>query len=329
MLEQLLKANPSDLRVLNLYGIALTGKGDRKAANLHFEEALKLNPAFFPALKNLSVNQFEDGQQEQAKSGFEKVLSFAPADPVAHLYMGELAAAAKDCASAMDHYAKASARLQVRPVALLNYARCLFSVGDGGTALTLIESAPKDDPGLQFAAGALLAQYGQPAAAVPYFGRARHGPDPYAATYNYGLMLVQSGQFEQSITAINEAIAAGQNRGEMYSLLASAYAGANRIREAYEALRTAVRAEPQNERGYIELSNLCLDHDNYDLGLEITSIGLKNLPDAPRLYLQRGILYAMKGRLAEAEKDFRFASEIAPDLAVAHIALSLSLDAVR
>src|SRR5258708_5314997 len=58
LLVPLLKAEPENLKALNLMGIALTGKGDLKKANQQFEQALRINPRFLPALNNLAINEF-------------------------------------------------------------------------------------------------------------------------------------------------------------------------------------------------------------------------------------------------------------------------------
>ena len=95
--------------------------------------------------------------------------------------------------------------------------------------------------------------------------------------------------------------------------MSRAYAKAGRIKEAYDALREASRLEPAVAEHYIDLAMLCLEHENYDLGLEIVDVGLKHRPDSSMLYLQRGVVLAMKGAIEQAEKEFDRASRAAPD----------------
>src|SRR5207245_7213387 len=89
-LEIAVKRSPRDLKALNLLGIALTGAGQIEKANQQFKKALRLNPRFYPALKNLAVNEATLKQTSQAKAHFEQVLKFATDDEVAHLYLGEM-----------------------------------------------------------------------------------------------------------------------------------------------------------------------------------------------------------------------------------------------
>ena len=56
-LDETLKRSPEDVMAHNLLGIALTGSGQIDEANREFEKALEANPGFYPALKNLAVNE--------------------------------------------------------------------------------------------------------------------------------------------------------------------------------------------------------------------------------------------------------------------------------
>src|SRR5262249_7389039 len=108
---------------------------------------------------------------------------------------------------------------------------------------------------------------------------------------------------------------------ELFTLVSRAYAGAGRVQEAYDALRQATRLEPKAPENYLDLAMLCVEHDNFDLGLEIVDIGLGQLPDSWRLRMQRGVLMAMKGRMGEAEKEFETARRLAPRESVPYAAL--------
>src|SRR4029453_18529937 len=58
VLEPLTATASDKLKTLNLLGIALTGAGRVDEANNRFHEALDLDSTFYPALKNLAVNEF-------------------------------------------------------------------------------------------------------------------------------------------------------------------------------------------------------------------------------------------------------------------------------
>src|ERR1035438_7724223 len=87
LLEKLTAESPQNLKALNLLGIALSGAGNLEKANARFEQALQADPAFLPALENLSINEFALGHADQAKAGLETVLKNSPNDEVAHVYL--------------------------------------------------------------------------------------------------------------------------------------------------------------------------------------------------------------------------------------------------
>jgi predicted Zn-dependent protease len=68
---------------------------------------------------------------------------------------------------------------------------------------------------------------------------------------------------------------------------------------------------------------ISLDHHNYDLGLEIVDVGLHHLPESWMLYLQRGVLQAMKAELGQAEKEFEAARRLAPGQPAPYAALAM------
>src|SRR5882757_3338884 len=57
LLSSFIAQNPRDAKALNLKGLALTGEGQRGLANKAFQKAFTVNPTFYPALKNLAINE--------------------------------------------------------------------------------------------------------------------------------------------------------------------------------------------------------------------------------------------------------------------------------
>ena len=112
-------------------------------------------------------------------------------------------------------------------------------------------------------------------------------------------------------------------KAELFSVVAQAYLKTERIKEAYDALREATRLEPEAVDHYVDLAMICVDHQNFDLGLEIVGIGLQHRPESSLLHLQRGVLYAMKGSIEQAAAAFEQASKVAPDDPVPYVAQSM------
>src|SRR4051794_22896682 len=62
ILEKFTAETPRSVKALNLLGIAFSAAGDLQKANARLRQALQVDPAFVPALRNLSINQFALGE---------------------------------------------------------------------------------------------------------------------------------------------------------------------------------------------------------------------------------------------------------------------------
>ncbi len=323
-LDRQLTASPRDLKALNLMGIALTGAGRRDAANERFKAALAVDPRFHPALKNLAVNEYDAGRVGTARAHFESVLKIVPADEVANLYLAEILYEDKSLRRALPHYEKSGHRYAQDPTLALHYGRCLLEAGRTKAAVAVFDAIPAGAGASLFEAGVSLGQAKAYAEAARLFAAARKSyKDAYAAGYNQTLMLVEAGDGEAAIGLFRELAAEGKVPAELWNLAARAHLEAGHVQEAYDALRQATRLEPKAPENYIDLASICVEHDNFDLGLEIVDIGLGQIPGSWKLYVQRGVLLAMKARLAEAEKEFESAREIAPGESVPYAALGM------
>jgi len=322
-LQQVLENQPDSLRALNLMGIALTSEGQVEEANRQFKKALEFDPHFFPAMENLAINESTLGRTAEAKIHFEKVLSDAPQDETAHLYLAEIYFRDEQCASALDHYDKVGMRIVNNPKLILRYGQCALETGNKQPAVNMLDLLPVTDAESQFQAGLMLGRADAYVDAAKHFARARQKnfPDFYIASYNLTLMLVKAADYPAAIRVASDLFAQGDSHAELYNLAAEAYLKNNQVNEAYASLRRAIQLEPEEENNYTDLAAICQDYANYDLGLEITEVGLRHLPDSYLLHTQRGVMHAMKGQLAEAEKDFTQAIKLAPQETLPYFAL--------
>ena len=324
-LERLRAANPRDLRILNLSGIALTGAGKLDEANAQFKAALAIDESFTPALKNLAVNEFNLRRLTEAHNHFTTVLERSSDDEIAHVHLAEIAFAQRNYSEALAHYDKSPSAVARNPRWTLHHATTLLAAKRSADAAAFVNRLPQQQPQIWFDAGVVFGEHDAYADAANFFGIAhRLGyHDAYAAGYNQALMLINAARYEDAIRIVNGMLALGSRPAELYNLVSRAYARLDRVKEAYDALREATRLEPKTVEHYIDMAMLCLEHENYDLGLEIVDIGLKHRPDAAVLYLQRGVVLAMKGSVEQAEQEFARASAKAPNDPAPHVALAM------
>jgi tetratricopeptide (TPR) repeat protein len=324
-LGETLKRSPGDIRAHNLLGIALTGSGQIDEANREFEKALELNPGFYPALKNLAVNELALKQTTDAEAHLEEVLKLAPGDELAHVLLGEIFFAEKQCQPALKHFEKGRGRVVQDAALILHYSQCAFEQGQRKSAETMLDLLPPDDAAAEFQAGMMLGRADAYVEAANHFGQARKGyADPYQAGFNQMLMQIKGHDFQGGIRTGQELLSEGYERAELYNLLSEAYLKGGQLQESLQALRKAAQIDPADERNYLDLSALCENYGNYDLGIQITDIGIRNIPGSFRLYLQRGAIRAGKTELTEAQKDFVFSQTLAPGEPLPYVALAIT-----
>ncbi|MHB8654904.1 MAG: tetratricopeptide repeat protein [Terriglobia bacterium] len=210
------------------------------------------------------------------------------------------------------------------PQAILQSARAALKAGNQGKAARILARLPASDGESHFAAATMLVERKAYAAAAREFHIARQTyKDPYIAGYDETLAYVNAENYTAALATANDLLNHGYRTAELAELAATAYRKSGRTQEAYNALRLAAHLNPKNEDAYIELCEMALDKDDYDLGLQIANIGISNLPASGHLYLQRGVMRAMKGQFGEAEKDFTRASELDPNEVLPDVALGL------
>src|SRR5215472_1902095 len=81
MLESRLREAPQDLRALTLMGMALAAQDRREEGNKYFLQALQVNPAYAPAVRNLALNEMASGHPAAAVLYFTKLIELTPSDP--------------------------------------------------------------------------------------------------------------------------------------------------------------------------------------------------------------------------------------------------------
>jgi tetratricopeptide (TPR) repeat protein len=314
VIERLLRQSPQDVRAHNLMGIALSAANRLEEANASFNRAYKLNPKFYPALKNLALNELKLQRVDDARLHLEKFLEASPQDPAANLALAEILTQKGEHAKAVELYIASQGMFLKNPMTILSFAQSCFAAGQGPKAAGALELMPPEaDARAHFQAGILLAQLMNYAAAAREFERAREDyPDPYEVGYNLTLAYSRGQNYDAAIKVAEELIAAGYKKAELYNLLADAYEHSRRTVDAYNALRVATQLEPREENNYLDLVALGIDHRNYDLAFDIIEIGLKNIPDSYRLRLAHGTVLALQGQMSKALVDFEEAVRIDP-----------------
>lgn len=327
ILRQVVVAVPGNARLHNTLGIALSSSGDGEAAAAQFGRALRLEPGYPSALKNLALHEMSRDRLGAAEPYFRQLLAIPSERAFAHLGLAEVAFSRGEYSAAVPHFEESHGLLTQDSRLLVNFAVALLETERPGQAVMALERLPRTAaPALHFKAGLMLAGLEQYPSAARAFERAEGTDiDPYELGFNLVLAYVRSGQHERGVRTAEDLVEAGFETGELHNLLSRAYEASGDTKSAYDSLRTATELDPHEQSNYIDLVALCLDHENFDLGLEIADIGVERLPDSHRLHLQRGVALAMKGRFEDAERAFARSAELAPGESLPGSALGLIL----
>jgi tetratricopeptide (TPR) repeat protein len=290
--DSLLRQRPTDPVAWTARGMALDGLGRIRDSLASFEGALRHSPSFEPALKGASQAAYRLGDP-RAATYLERLLRVQPRNTTAHAMLGALAFEAQDCPRAIAHFEQSGSDVENNELALSQFGACLVDSGRASDAASLFEGGIKLHP---------------------------------ASTnlrYNLGAALLSSGQAAPAVRMLSPLLQGDRVDAGVLNLLASAQARAGDLPGAVESLKRAVALTPNDDRNYLDLTVLSLEHDNPQLAIEFADAGLHHVANSPRLYTVRGIALAQLARFIDAQADFDRASRLDPDQTYASVAMSV------
>jgi Flp pilus assembly protein TadD len=324
VLDRLLNTDPADIKALNLAGIAASGKGDSEQADRYFERALKVNPGFAPALKNLSISEFKAHRYSIAEKHFLAAQQQLPDDPSISVYLGEIAYNTQEYKLAAERLNRAGQLVRHDPGLTAQLAVSLLRSSQKQQALDLLSQFEPStfDPQSQLTLGVTLAEFDSNEQAAPFLAAAfTHDPESYDAGYDLALACVRAKQNATAIATMQTLIGRGHDSSELENLLAEAFAANGDTRSALNAYRRAIALDPSDENNYLDFASLCLDHHAFDDGIKVLASGLAVHPDSARLIFMRGVIEASQDNFDSAEKDFQQAALLNPQHDVGAVGL--------
>ena len=280
LLTPALRESPNDARLWAMQGTAYEGTGRIKDAFASFQNALKIEPDYLPALQGAAHIEFESGSPAGIPL-LRRLLRLRPADPIGHGMLAVLEYQQGNCVAAVPHFQRSGAVFDTKPDALHAYATCLVRLRETDKAVAVEQRAlavsPDDRKERRLLASLQLMAH-QPEAALAVLQPAL-SPDPDAETLE---------------------------------LSASAYESLHDTEKAVNALRQAILLQPDNTGLYLDFANMAADHQSFQLGIDVVGDGLALQPQSALLYFARGMLYAQLADYKQAETDFETAYRLDP-----------------
>lgn len=315
VLVPLLKREPRNLKALNLSGLALIGKGDVPQANEYFKKSIAIDPGFVPGLKNLSIDEFNAKDYTAAEKHLLSAEKLTPADPVIHVYLGEISYRQQNYQRAAEQFSSAKDAIAQNAAASAHLAISYLKTNHQQKATELLDTLSPGtiDPRTKLDLALALDQAGLTQRAIPYLQSLRA---QFQSSYEIGFDLVlaelETKDFLSAIQTAEDLINAGHETAELNNILAQAYEASHDNQKAFNAYRRAIALDPEDEENYLDLAALCMNQGSLESGMKVIDIGVASHPRSGRLIYMRGLLHAVQGDFESAETDFKLSESLAP-----------------
>ncbi len=288
-----LKRTPNDFRLWSLEGIVYSLQGKDQDAFASFGRALHFSPDYTVAMRG-EVQLYYKSKDKRAIPLLKTILKLDEKDETANEMLAVLEGRSGECEEAMQHFAVILAAINTHPESLEVYGNCLVQTGQADKAVPIFE---------------------QLSALVPQSTYPR---------YDLAVVLVDTKQNEAAIKVLDQLIAAEPDDADVLSLASDAYEAVGNTPKAVALLRQAIVLSPAMESYYTSFAALCLDHESYQVGIDMIHAGLQRIPDDPSLYLSLGLLYAQLAKYDEAEAAFKNAERLDSKQSLSSYAIDLT-----
>jgi tetratricopeptide (TPR) repeat protein len=292
LLGPALQRSPRNAQLWTMQGVAYAGEGHKKEAVISFRRALTISSDYLPALEGAIQIEYESGSKD-AIPLLQHVLRLRPTDRTSHGMLAVLEYQQENCSASVVHFEKAGALFDTQPSALHAYAACLVKLKQFDKAVEIsrrtLALAPQDE-------------------------RERH---------LLAALQLMAHQPQDALSTLQPMLQGSNPDVESLELAATAYEDLKDTPPAVAALRQAILLDPQNVSLYVDFANLSSAHESFQVGIDVVSDGIAQVPKAAPLFLARGVLYVQLAEYDKAEADFEAAHELDPHQSLSSAAQGL------
>ena len=264
---------------------ALRTTGQTAPAIQHLQHALRLDPAYLPALLDLNQALKDAGDRMQALAMAARATEIAPTDPRAWNALGQTSLDLGRPTDALAALRRALAIDPELPEAHNGVGIALAQEGDMAGAEAEFRQAVRVLPNFGEPHGNLanLLETKQDLRQADYEYQlaVRFGPNDVAARFNYGSMLLGLSRFDEAEVQLRAATRANPNLAEAHDLLGSLLERKGRNDDALAEYREAVRLKPEFSHAQLNLGAVMIDRGDPAGAMEHLVVAAKS--DNPNL----------------------------------------------
>lgn len=279
------KKLPKSPMASNLRGFVFVQQGDNAKARSSFEEALKLQPNYFAAVKALAALDVVAKRPDAAKTRYEEFLKADPKSGAANLELAKLLMnepARKD--EAVKYLKRAIAADPTIPAPHVMLIGYLLRSKDPKAALLAAQDARSnlaDNPEIMDVVGRAQVAAGEVQQAVSTFAKlvTLEPNSPYAHVRLAGAHLAANNKSagEQSL---RKALAIAPDFVPAQQALISLAQEGGQHAEALQMARTVIRQRPKEPIGYVMAGAVETNRRNFAAAAAIYREGIKSIPDS-------------------------------------------------
>lgn len=309
------RQRPADARVHNFRGIVLARLGKNADAATEYGEAIRLDPRFEDAYRNLGFLEWSEHHLERARDALSHAVELSPGDSFAHYYLGRAQLDRKAYPEAFQELELARGNWPSDADFLMEAAAGYEALGrerEARRLLDQLDAVPLN--ALQSAQAAkLLVAAHDTGKAVALLSNLNSGDKDKAwACFDLALADLFAGSFQQAADQAHSCAKARQGidasslpSAPVWSLIGIADARLGLGKQALDAFRKASSLAPHAEEHWLNLTRELMEQGLYGDAVSAVHDALRFLPDSYALHLRLGAAYLAAGHYPEAEATFR------------------------
>ena len=323
-----------DPRIRNFRGIVLDRLGRTMEAAAEYQEAIRIDPRFEDAYRNLGFLHWKENHLESARTALLRALELSPDDSFAHYYLGRVQLDQLQYAEALKQLKLSSVPWPAEPEFLIQVAAAYESLkqtGDTRKILDQLEPLSLNDSQLSRSAELRLAVHDDDKAIDILTKSIKRLPATSAswAQFDLALTYLLSGKYQEAVKQAHSYLALERTKPEppaesaaAWSVLGIALARRGNGQQAVDALNQAAGLDPSNEEAWLNLTRELMELNRYAEAISTTQKGITSNPNSYALHLRLGAAYLAAGRYREAEDVFRALVSAGDPLPTSYVGLA-------